>query len=67
MWEDLDLDSVPPEPKTEEHKEEGLRDLILRVYHYVPVAVLLLMGLVLVPVGLWKSRSRQGQKEKAKV
>lgn len=67
VWEDLDLDTVPPEPKTEEHKEEGLRDLILRVYHYVPVAVLLLMGLVLVPVGLWKSRSRQGQKEKAKV
>ena len=67
VWEDLDLDSVPPEPKTEEHKEEGLRDLILRVYHYVPVAVLLLMGLVLVPVGLWKSRSRQGQKEKTKV
>ena len=65
--EDLDLDTIPPEPEAEDHREQGLRDLILVAYHYVPFAVLLGMGLVLAMVGLWKSRRQKTHKTKAGV
>lgn len=42
---------------TEADDEGSLRDLILTVYHYVPAAVLLLMGAILLPIGIWKSRT----------
>lgn len=44
-------------------QEERLKDVILRVYHYVPGAALLLMGLILLPLGIRKGR---GTKRKEK-
>lgn len=43
--------------------EASLKDVILRLYHYVPGAVLLLMGLILLPLGIRKGR---GTKRKEK-
>ena len=49
----------------EQDHEDSLMDLILKVYHYVPVAVLLLMGIVAAVVALVKSRGNK-QKEPVK-
>lgn len=50
----------------ESREEESLMDRILVIYHYVPGAVLLLMGLILVPFGIRKGRGAK-QKEKQTV
>jgi len=47
--------------ENEESHEDGLMDLILEVYHYVPAGVLALMGLGLVPFSV--RRSRTGKKQ----
>ena len=53
------------EPEPEE--KAGLRDLILKVYHYVPVMVLLLIAAVAVPVAVWKNRDIKKEKTGSKV
>lgn len=57
IWEDLQLyphyeGFVSPEPED----ETSLKDLVLRLYHYVPLGVLVLMGAVFVPLGLYRTR-----------
>lgn len=74
--EDTDVQFDPEEPVTEdlflypkynhpaqepEKHEAGLKDLILENYHYVPLAVLMLMGGGLLVAGI--RRSREGKKK----
>lgn len=40
-------------------QENSLKDLILEVYHYVPAAVLALIGVILVPFSIRKSRTEK--------
>lgn len=54
------------EPEPEQEDGESLKDLILRVYHYVPAAVLLLMGVVAAAAALMKSRKKK-QKQPAQL
>ena len=53
------------EPEPEE--KAGLKDLILKVYHYVPVVLLLLIAAVAVPVAVWKNRDIKKEKTGSKV
>lgn len=79
--EDTGMEFDPAQPITEdinlyprfagtaepEPEETGLKDLLLEVYHYVPAVVLLMVGIVAVPVAVWKSRSRTEEKTGSKV
>lgn len=68
IWEDLQLyphyeGFVSPEPED----ETSLKDLVLRLYHYVPLGVLVLMGVVMVPVSIYKTCSpKSSQKQPVK-
>ena len=64
--EDLLLDTEIPREEPEQ-KQESLMDRLLVMYHYVPAAVLVVMGLAAVPVALWMNRGRSGHREKSKV
>lgn len=60
VTEDLNLyPKYPGETSAAEESgdEKSLMDLLLRIYHYVPGAVLLLMGAIFLPIGIWKSRT----------
>ena len=55
------------EPQVRPPREKGLRDFLVEVYHYVPAAVLVLMGLAAVPAAMWKSRGKNHKKQKTEV
>lgn len=50
-----------------QNQNESFMDLFLKVYQYVPGAVLVLMGLVVLRVSLWKPRGRKKEKNGSKV
>lgn len=57
VTEDLFLYPKYDHPREEpEKQEDGLKDWILEVYHYVPLAVLVLMGVVLLVLGIRRNR-----------
>lgn len=62
IWEDLCLDTVAGREEKEE-SEDSLMDWLLKVYHYVPAAALLLMGAAMLPFAIRKGRGAK-QKEK---
>lgn len=62
VTEDLCLCPGYPDRTQTPEKQEGLKDLILKLYHYVPLAVLVLMGAALVPAALWMSRGRKEER-----
>ena len=67
VWEDLMLDTqIAAEEAADEDNEASLMERLLAVYHYVPVAVLLAMGFVMVPAAVWKSRSKGKTQNKVK-
>ena len=80
--EDTDLPFDPEEPITEDlylyprfaHQPEpekdhapGMMDLFLEIYHYVPAAVLLMIGGAAVLAAVYKSRSARKDSKKNKV
>ena len=79
FWEDTDLPFDPEQPILEDgniypkwdyvyeayEAEKTLRDKILDVYYYVPVGVLVLIGVVLLPLSIRKGRT-SGKKTPSK-
>jgi len=61
--EDLLLDTEVSEEGPRE-KPQSLLDRLLVVYHYVPAAVLAVMGLAVISAAVWKSRDRSSRKSK---